>query len=149
MTRQAFRYRPLMIYTPSLTDDMICSSNYLAMSSDLKPTVTKEETFDKLDIRVGRLVSVEIAAGPMKLSYRLKADFGRFGVKTSIARLTSHKPDELVGRQILGLLNIGTREVGGVVSEFLCLGVQVPGAESGEAMIVTPLTNSKLGSKLF
>ena len=38
---------------------------------------------------------------------------------------------------------------GGIVSEFLCLGVQVSGAESGEATIVTPLNMAKLGSKLF
>jgi tRNA-binding protein len=119
------------------------------MATDLKPTVIKDDTFDRLDIRVGRLVSVDIATGATKPSYLLKADFGRFGVKTSVARLTTHKPEELIGRQILGLLNIGTREVGGVVSEFLCLGVQVPGVESGEATIVTPLVDVKLGSKLF
>lgn len=119
------------------------------MASELKDTVAKEDTFDKLDIRVGRLLSVETAERAARLSYVLKADFGRFGIRTSVARLTTHEPDELVGKQILGLLNIGTREVGGVVSEFLCLGVQVPGRESGEATIVTPLLQSKLGSKLF
>jgi tRNA-binding protein len=119
------------------------------MPSELKPTVAKAETFDKLDIRVGRLISVEIAEGAAKPSYLLKADFGRFGIKTSVARLTTHQPHDLIGRQILGLLNIGTREVAGVLSEFLCLGVQVPGAESGEATIVTPLVDAKLGSKLF
>ena len=119
------------------------------MASEPKPRVDKEETFDRLDIRVGRLISVEIATGAGKPSYLLKADFGRFGIKTSVARLTTHKPDELIGRQILGVLNIGTRDVGGVESEFLCLGVQVPGAESGEATIVTPLVDTKLGSKLF
>jgi len=119
------------------------------MASELKDTVAKEDTFDKLDIRVGRLLSVEIADRAAKPSYILKADFGRFGVKTSVARLTTHPAEELVGKQILGLLNIGTREVGGIVSEFLCLGVQVPGALSGEATIVTPLVQCKLGSKLF
>jgi tRNA-binding protein len=121
----------------------------MIMASGLKPTVEKEDTFDKLDIRVGRLISIEIAEGAAKPSYVIKADFGRFGVKTSVARLTTHRSDELIGRQVLGLLNIGTREVAGVVSEFLCLGVQVPGAESGEATIATPLTDAKLGSKLF
>jgi len=119
------------------------------MASELKETVAKEDTFDKLDIRVGRLLSAEAAADAAKPSYVLKADFGRFGVKTSVARLTTHNANELVGKQILGLLNIGTRDVGGIVSEFLCLGVQVPGAESGEATIVTPLVMAKLGSKLF
>ncbi|HVF47619.1 MAG TPA: hypothetical protein VNA17_08650, partial [Pyrinomonadaceae bacterium] len=79
----------------------------------------------------------------------LHADFGQFGLKTSVARLTSHSPDELTGKQILGILNLGVREIGGVVSEFLCLGVQVPRAEGGEATIITPAIEAKLGSKLF
>jgi tRNA-binding protein len=119
------------------------------MATELKPVVSKEETFDKLDIRVGRVVSVEPAEGAVKPSYLIRADFGRFGIKTSVARLTTMVQDELNGKQILGLLNIGTREVGGFPSEFLCLGVQLPKAESGEATIVTPLIEAKLGSKLF
>jgi tRNA-binding protein len=119
------------------------------MTTELKPTVAKEQTFDLLDIRVGRVISIAPASEAAKPSYVLKADFGRFGVRTSVARLTTHKPEELVGRQILGLLNIGTRELSGIESEFLCLGVQVPGAESGEATIVTPLVDAKIGSKLF
>jgi tRNA-binding protein len=119
------------------------------MAGDLKPEVGKEETFDRLDIRVGRVVSVERAQDAPKPSYVIKADFGRFGIRTSVARLTTHTESELIGKQILGLLNIGQREIAGVTSEFLCLGVQVPKAESGEATIVTPLVESKLGSKLF
>ena len=47
------------------------------------------------------------------------------------------------------MLNFEPREIGGIVSEFLTLGVHVPGADSGEATIVTPLIEVKLGSKLF
>jgi tRNA-binding protein len=119
------------------------------MSKELKPTVSMAETFDRLDIRLGRIVSVSPLDGARKPSYVITADFGRFGLKTSVARLTTHSQFDLVGKQIFGVLNIGTREVGGVVSEFLCLGVQVPGAESGEATIVTPLIEARLGSKLF
>ena len=108
-----------------------------------------EETFDRLDIRVGRVLTVERADKAVKPSYRLTADFGRFGEKTSVARLTQHSVEELIGKQILGVLNFGTRVVGGIESEFLCLGVQLPKADSGEATIVTPLHEVKLGSKLF
>lgn len=117
--------------------------------AETKPIVSMEETFERLDIRVGRLLSVEPAPAVRKPSYVLKADFGKFGIRTSIARLTTHSAEELVGRPILGVLNLGPREIGGVISEFLTLGVQYPKAESGEATIVTPLTEAKLGSKLF
>jgi tRNA-binding protein len=117
--------------------------------NEIKPTVSKEETFDVLDIRLGRILSVELFPAAAKRSYILRADFGRFGVKTSIARLTMHQAEELIGKQIMGVLNFGPREIGGVESEFLCLGVQFPKADSGEATIVTPLVEAKLGSKLF
>jgi tRNA-binding protein len=119
------------------------------MSTELKPTVSKAETFDKLDIRLGRIVTVEPTIGVAKPSYVVKADFGKFGIKTSIGRFTGHTPDQLVGRQILGVLNFEPREIGEAVSDFLCLGVQFPKADSGEATIVTPMVEAKLGSKLF
>ena len=119
------------------------------MSSELKTVVSKEDTFDRLDIRLGRVLSVEHSEGATKPSYVIRADFGRFGVRTSVARLTMHSPEDLNGRQILGVLNFGPREIGGVVSEFLCLGVQYPKADSGEATIVTPLVEAKIGGKLY
>ena len=119
------------------------------MSSETKPIVSMEDTFDKLEIRVGRVLTVEPAPQARKPSYVITADFGRFGIATSVARLTMHAADELIGKQILGVLNLGPRVVGDTVSEFLCLGVQYPKAESGEATIVAPLVEVKLGSKLF
>ena len=119
------------------------------MTFDIKPTVPKEDTFDKLDIRVGRIVSVKLAASAPKPAYVIAVDFGKFGVRTSVGRFTQHAADELKGKQILGILNFEPREIGGVTSEFLCLGVQYPKADSGEATIVTPLIEAKIGGKLF
>lgn len=119
------------------------------MATDVKPIIPMADSFDLLEIRVGRVLTVEHAENARKPSYKLTADFGRFWVRTSVARLTQHSTDDLLGRQILGVLNFGPRVVGGIVSEFLCLGVQIPKADSGEATIVTPLKEVKLGSKLF
>ena len=119
------------------------------MAEETKPIVSKEEVFDKLDIRLGRVISVEPARGVAKPAYVIKADFGRFGVRTSVGRFTKHNQDELVDKLILGVLNFEPRQVGETLSEFLSLGVQYPKADSGEATIVTPLANAKVGSKLF
>jgi tRNA-binding protein len=119
------------------------------MSSEIKPIVSKENTFDLLDIRLGRIVSVEQVENTPKPSYAITADFGKLGIRTSVGRFTKHSRDELLGKRILGVLNFEPRELGGVRSEFLCLGVQFPGAESGEATIVSPLTDAKIGGKLF
>ena len=119
------------------------------MSSEIKPTVAKEDTFDKLEIRMGRILSIAVPPDAPKSSYVITADFGKFGVRISVGRFTQHSAEELVGTQILGVLNFEPREIGGVISEFLCLGVQYPKAASCEATIITPLVDAKVASKLF
>jgi tRNA-binding protein len=118
------------------------------MAGELKPVVSFD-VFERLDIRVGRVMNVEPAPAARKPSWVLTVDFGKFGVKRSVARLTTHSTEQLIGRQVFGVLNFEAREIGEITSEFLTLGVQVPGTESGEATIVTPLIGVKLGSKLF
>lgn len=119
------------------------------MSTEIKPIASKEDTFDKLDIRVGRIVSIEVAADAVKPSYVITADFGKYGIRTSVGRFTQHSADALIGTQILGVLNFEPREIASVISEFLCLGVQYPKADSCEATIITPLVEAKIGGKLF
>ena len=102
------------------------------MTRETKPTVSMEESFDLLEIRVGKVLDVELSDAPKK-SYRLKVDFGKFGIKTSVARLTQHSADEIKGQNVLGVLNFAPRQVGSTLSEVLILGVQYPKAESGEA----------------
>ncbi|MBS1728355.1 MAG: tRNA-binding protein [Armatimonadetes bacterium] len=119
------------------------------MSSELKPMVTID-VLESLDIRMGRVMSVEPAPDAPKKSYKLRVDFGKYGVRTSVARLTCHSVDELVGLHVFGVLNFPPRMVGSTESEFLCLGVQVAKLDSGEATPITPLNpNVKVGSKLF
>ena len=57
--------------------------------SDEKPIVSKEETFDKLEIRLGRVISVEIEPTAPKKAYKMKIDFGKYGIKTSVGRIYS------------------------------------------------------------
>ena len=119
------------------------------MATELKPVVTPEETLEKLDIRLGRVVEVVLEPGASKASYRLTVDFGRFGRRVSVGRFTAHPPEELLGQQVLGVLNFGPRLVAETLSEVLILGVQVPGAASGEATFLRPALEAKLGSKVF
>ena len=119
------------------------------MTTELKPIVTFEETFGRLDIRLGRVVAIEEATGTPKPSYRLTVDFGKFGRRTSVGRFTRHSPEELLGQQVLGVLNFEPRQIGEHMSEVLILGVQFPKAESGEATFLTTAIEAKLGSKVF
>lgn len=76
-------------------------------------------------------------------------DFGKFGQKISYGRFTMHPLEEVVGRQVLAVLNFPPRTMGEVVSEALVLGVQYPKAESGEATFISPMVTAKIGSKVF
>jgi tRNA-binding protein len=119
------------------------------MNQDQKPTVCKEETFDKLEIRLGRIISAEIEPSAPKKAYKIEIDFGKFGRKISVGRFTQHSAEELHGKLVLGVLNFESRLIGNVISEVLVLGVQYPKADSGEASIVAPLADAKIGGKLF
>src|SRR3990167_5805255 len=89
-----------------------------------KKIVSKEETFDKLEIRLGRVIAVEIEPSAPKKAYRMKIDFGKFGIKTSVGRFTHHAPEEMKDKLILGVLNFSPRQIGDTTSDVLVLGVQ-------------------------
>ena len=119
------------------------------MTAETKQTVTFEESFALLDIRVGRVVEAEACSATPKPTYRMVIDFGKFGRRTSYGRFTAHPRDEVVGRLVLAVLNFPPRPMGDVISEVLVLGVQYPGKDSGEATFVSPAANAKIGGKLF
>ena len=119
------------------------------MSREVKSIVSKETTFDLLEIRVGRVIEVKEEPSAPKKAFRLKVDFGKFGVKTSVGRFTEHGAEEILDKLVLGILNFESRQLGETTSEVLILGVQYPKADSGEATFITPIANAKIGSKLF
>lgn len=117
--------------------------------SEEKSIVSKEDTFDKLDIRLGRILSVEIEPSAPKKAYKMKIDFGKFGIRTSVGRFTHHSPEEIKNKLVLGVLNFSPRQIGDTTSDVLVLGVQFPKADSGEATFITPSAEAKIGGKLF
>ena len=119
------------------------------MTKDIKPVVSFEESFEKLDIRVGRIIEVELETGTDKPTYKMLIDFGKYGKRVSYGRFTKHPVEEVKDRLVLGVLNFEPKQMGNVISEVLVLGVQYPKADSGEATFVAPAANTKIGSKLF
>ena len=119
------------------------------MPKATKPIVPYEDSFEKLDIRVGRVIGVELEVATHKPTYKMVVDFGKFGTRVSYGRFTKHPIDEVTDRLVLGVLNFEPRQMGPVSSEVLILGVQFPKAESGEATFVSPAAGAKVGSKLF
>lgn len=106
------------------------------------------DDFLKLDIRVGRITRAEPFPEARKPACRLWVDFGpELGEKRSSAQITRHYAlDELVGRQVLAVVNFPPRQIGPVRSEVLVLGL--PDAE-GEVVLVGPGHEVPLGGRLF
>ena len=104
--------------------------------------------FEKLDIRVGRIVSVEDFPKARNPSYKLRIDFGGdVGVKKSYAQLVSNYPkNDLIGKLVLCVVNFPPKQIGPAQSEVLTLGVQ---GENGECVLVQPERSVKIGAKLY
>ena len=119
------------------------------MSREVKSIVSKEDTFDQLELRVGKVIGIEIEPSSPKKAYKLKVDFGKFGIRMSVGRFTHHAAEDILDKSVVGVLNFESRQIGDTVSEVLILGVQYPKADSGEATFITPMANAKIGSKLF
>ena len=119
------------------------------MSKETKPIVAYDESFAKLDIRVGRIIEVDLETRTHKPTYKMVVDFGKYGKRVSYGRFTQHPIDEVKSRLVLGVLNFEPMQMGPVSSEVLIIGVQYPKAESGEATFVSPAVNAKIGGKLF
>lgn len=117
--------------------------------SDQKPVVEKATTFDLLDIRLGRVIAIEVEPTAPKKAYKLTIDFGKFGMKTSVGRFTHHVAEEIRDKLVLAVLNFAPRTIGNTTSEVLVLGVQYPKADSGEATFLTPMADAKIGGKVF
>ena len=86
------------------------------------------ETFFAIDLRVGQIVA-EAFSEARTPSWRLKVDFGpHIGVLGTSAQITNYSEDELLGRLVVGAINLGTKRVAGSNSEFLVLGALEPDA---------------------
>ena len=103
--------------------------------------------FLKLDIRVGTIVKVEDYPEARKPAYKLEIDFGDLGVKRSSAQITSlYSKEQLLGKQVLGVVNFPPKQIGKFFSEVLTLGLP---DEKGHVVLVEPTKPVPNGSRLY
>jgi tRNA-binding protein len=110
-------------------------------------TISFDE-FLKVDVRVGRIVEARPFVGARKPAYQLEVDFGpEVGRKRSSAQLTQrYTPEDLVGRQVLAVVNFPPRQIANFFSEVLILGAPDP---DGNVVLVRPDSEVPLGGRLF
>lgn len=103
--------------------------------------------FERVEMRVGRVIEAQPFPEARKPAYKLLIDFGAIGTRRSSAQLTVHyQPEHLVGRLVIAVTNFPPRQIGPVRSEVLVLGV--PDAQ-GAVVLLQPTADVPLGGRVF
>lgn len=104
------------------------------------------EDFTKIDIRVGTIIEAETFKKAKKPAYKLKIDFGKeIGIKKTSAQITDHyQTEELIGKQVLAVINFPPKQIADFLSEVLVLGTY----SSGGVILITPDKKAQNGDKL-
>ena len=104
------------------------------------------EDFEKVDVRVGRVVEAEPFPEARKPSIKLAVDFGpEIGVKRSSAQITNYAREDLEGRLVVAVVNFPPRQIGPFMSEVLCLGAA---DEEGRIILLAPDADVPLGARI-
>ncbi len=102
--------------------------------------------FEQVDMRVGRIVAVEDFPQARKPAWRLRIDFGsELGERRSCAQITNYSRDELVGRLVVGVVNVPPRQIGPVRSEVLVLGAV---SDEHPVLLLQPDAGSAPGDRI-
>lgn len=103
--------------------------------------------FERVELRVGMILEVEDFPEARKPAFKLTIDFGEFGVRRSSAQITDlYKKDDLIGRQVLAVLNFPKKQIANFFSECLTTGVP---DESGRVVLLSPDSKVPNGARLF
>lgn len=106
------------------------------------------EDFQKVDVRVGKIIAVQDFPEARKPAYKLTIDFGpEIGVKRSSVQITKHyAKDALAGRLVIGVVNFPPKQIGPFVSEVLTLGVA---DANGDVVLLSPDRDVPVGGRMF
>lgn len=103
--------------------------------------------FLKVDIRVGTIVHVEDYPEARKPAYKLEIDFGELGRKRSSAQITQHyRKEDLLGKQVIAVVNFPLKQIGKFMSEVLTLGLP---DQQGNVVLLEPTMKVPNGGRLF
>ena len=113
-----------------------------------EPVPVSYSEFQRVDIRVGRIVAVDDFPEARKPAYKLKIDFGSaIGVKKSSAQATTHYSKEtLLNRLVVAVINFPPKQIGPYMSEVLTLGAP---DEDGGVVLLAPERDVPLGGRMF
>ncbi|MEZ2335110.1 tRNA-binding protein [Mucilaginibacter sp. RCC_168] len=103
--------------------------------------------FEQVELRIGTILEATTFPEARKPAFKVRVDFGEFGIKWSSAQITKHYTlDQLPGRQIIGVINFSKKQIGKFMSEFLVTGFADENGDIVLAAVDKPVPN---GSKLI
>ncbi len=103
--------------------------------------------FEKVELRAGTILEVLDYPEARKPAYKVKVDFGVFGIKMSSAQITAlYTKEELIGKQVVGVVNFPKKQIGKFMSEFLVTGFA---DENGDIVLTTLNGKVPNGSKMI
>lgn len=118
----------------------------MTYNNDVTNPITYDD-FNKIDIRAGRVIRAESFPQAHKPAIKLWLDLGTLGIKQSSAQITRrYKHQDLVGRQLLAVVNLPPRQIADFISEVLVLGV-VNG--KNDVILVTPDQTADPGARML
>ena len=105
------------------------------------------QEFEQVELRVGIIIQAEDFPEARKASYKLEVDFGyEIGIRKSSAQITHHyTKEELIGKQIIGVVNFPPKQIGPFISECLVTGFYDP---EGKVVLAVPEKEITIGAKL-
>lgn len=103
--------------------------------------------FEKIEMCVGTIIEAEDFLEAKKPAFKLKIDFGEFGIKRSSAQITKlYKKEGLIGKQVIAVTNFAPKQVANFLSEVLILGVV---QENNDIILLAPERNAKNGYRIL
>jgi len=104
------------------------------------------DDFEKVDIRTGTILEVNEFPGARKPAYQLTIDFGELGIKSSSAQITAlYTKEEIIGKQVIAVVNFPVKQIANFFSECLVLGVY---NENKDVVLLHPSLSVKNGSRI-
>ena len=104
------------------------------------------DDFEKVDMRVGTIIEAFDFPEARRPAYKVTIDFGALGIKKSSAQITQrHSLDELIGKQVIAVVNFPPKQIGPFMSECLVMGIY---SEKNEVVLIQPSQKCPDGSKI-
>ena len=104
------------------------------------------DNFMKVEMRVGTITEAEIFAEAQHPAYKIKIDFGKFGTRKTSAQVTKHySAGELIGKQVIAVINFPPKQIATMMSECLLLGAV---GEENEVILIQPERQTENGLRI-